>query len=442
MGYHPRAEIAPASLRWSVTVGAVLIALAAALVVWERIATYVIASRGASLYTSGEIGRAYPLLQRAVGATRHMVRPCVVLGDLAVWALDDGVFQRFYEIDDPWSLARLAFLSYAEALDRKPSSSKAWAGLGELFKKTRVLRIKEGTVDLDLLGGERSTSYDVEDRLAIAAYERALWLEPNNYFYHAYLGDLLDERGFRERALESYARAIEIMPDLSWHYYLPVRDVPADLYRAARAGLERALDRAAYPRDRILQNLAALAERSGMTAEAAETYQRAAAAALDPSPYLLMLGNLYFTERRYEEARPVLEQAIERATLLPEKQALAHTLLGRCARLRGDLEQAVEHLQQARWLNPAAAYAAVDLGRTYEELGKFDLAEAEYRSAIDIDPSRASAYSALIEMYRRTRQINKAIPLAEKLVEMFPDHPVFKSQLQRLTRELGRPDAS
>jgi lipopolysaccharide biosynthesis regulator YciM len=50
-------------------------------------------------------------------------------------------------------------------------------------------------------------------------------------------------------------------------------------------------------------------------------------------------------------------------------------------------------------------------------------------------------YSPLINMYRRTRQLSKAIPLAERLVELFPDNQVFRAQVESLYRELGRPDA-
>ena len=52
-----------------------------------------------------------------------------------------------------------------------------------------------------------------------------------------------------------------------------------------------------------------------------------------------------------------------------------------------------------------------------------------------------AAYTALIDMYRRTRQITKAIDLARRLVEMFPDNPIFKDQLKALRREIGRPEA-
>lgn len=439
-GSRARAEPAAAPLRWGVTLGALLVALLSGAWLYGMASTYRAGSGGAAMYAQGRTAEAYPFLREAFEGTRMQVRPCLEIGDLAVWAIDDGLFQSYYRIEDARALARLAFLAYVEALDRQPTSSRAWAGLAELFKKIRVLNLKEGIVDLDALERETEPGYEREDRLVIAAYRRALLLEPNNYFYHAWLGDFYDERGFRGEAMGSYARAIEIMPDLSWHYYLPRTGLEPDLFEAARSGLEKALDEeGSYPRDRILQNLGDLAERHGDRPAAAEYYRRAAGAAADPSPYLLMLGNLHFIEKRYDQAVEALEGALERESLLPEKQGLAHTLLGRCARFRGELEASARHLQRARWLNPKAAYVAVDLGRTFEELGEQGLAEIEYRNAIQIDPSRSSGYTALIDMYRRTHQIHKAIPLAEKLVEMFPGQRVFQDQLRRLEEEGGRP---
>jgi tetratricopeptide (TPR) repeat protein len=423
-------------------VAALLVALGSGWFLAGRAATVRAGTRGAELYHGGQIGRAYPLLQQAVRDNRLQAKPCVDLGDLAVWAIDDGAFQHFYRIDSGWTLARLAFLSYAEALKRQPGAPRAWAGMAELFKKARILGIKDDAVDLDLLDQGAGQAYEEEDRLVVEAYRKALFFEPNNYFYHAYLGDFFDERGFREEALEAYAKAVEIMPDLSWHYYLPERDLPRDMYDRVSVALARALEtNPTFPRDRIMQNMGDLAERGGEREAALQHYRDAASIAQDPSVYLYLLGNLYFNMKRYEEAEKTLEEAIERESLQPRMLAISHTLIGRCAMLREDVEAALEHLERARWHNPSAYYIAVDLGRAHEKMGEMDKAEVEYRSAIRLAPDRAGVYSPLINMYRRTRQLSKAIPLAERLVELFPDNQVFRAQVESLYRELGRPDA-
>lgn len=436
-----RAEEPPASVRWGLTVLALIIAVAAGALLYRRSVSALDGARGADLYNSGQPGLAYPYLQRAARASVLHSKPCLDLADMAVWAIDDGFFQHYYRIEDPRTLEKLAFLSYARSLDRQPGASKAWAGMAELFKKERVLRVKEAQVDLDALGGEEPAGFEEEDRLVIAAYRRAIRLEPNNYFYHAYLGDFYDERGFRSEAIEAYGRSIEIMPDLSWHYYLPRSDVPEDLYAAAHDGLERSLQsNPGYPRDRIWANLGDLAQRGRDAAAAEEAYKKAIAAAVDPSVYEWNLGSLYFDQKRYEDAQRHLTGALERDTLLPRVQTLVRVLLGRIAMVRDDPRAAADQFKQARWLSPNASGIALDLGRAYERLGMIDKAEVEYRTAIRLEPGRPFVYTELIDMYRRTRQIGKAIPLAEQLIHMFPDDPIFKEQLRSLYHDLGRPE--
>jgi tetratricopeptide (TPR) repeat protein len=401
-----------------------------------------IAASGAALYNAGQPGLAYPYLTRAVRRTSLQAKPCLDLGDLAVWTIDDGVFQHFYHFDDPRTLVRLAFLSYVEALDRQPGSSKAWAGLADLFKKERILRIKTGTIDLDALEAVRAAGLEEEDKLVIEAYRRAIRFEPNNYFYQAYLGDYYDERGLRKEALASYGKAIEIMPDLSWHYYIPEKDVPADLYQAARQALENAtVSNPLYPRHLVWLNLALLAERNGDFDSAVGYYRKAISAAPDPSAYLQMLGARLFEMKRYDDAESTLKEALALDTLQPRTKGTIYATLGRCAMIRNDNRAAVEYLKQARWLNPSGTYINIELAQAYEALGMLDRAEAEYEAAIRIDPDRAGAYTALIDMYRRTHQINRAISLARKLIEMYPDSEIFKEQLRSLNRELGRPEA-
>jgi len=432
----------PASLRAAVTVGAILVAALGAMILFQRAGGAEAGSRGASLYNSGSPGLAYPHLLAAARASSLQAKPCLELGDLAVWTIDDGVFQHFYKFDDARTLVHLAFVSYVEAILRQPGSSKAWAGLAELFKKERILHMKEGALNLDTLDSEHPTSYEEEDRLVIEAYRRASRLEPNNYFYQAYLGDFFDERGFRSEALASYGKAVEIMPDLSWHYYLPRTDVPEDLYASTRESLETALrTNPLYPKDRIWQNLADLAERGKDPETAIRAYRQAIDASADPSPYLQMLGALYFDMKRYDEAEQTLKESLQRDTLQPRTKGLAYALLGRCAMVRNDYQAAIQFLKQARWLSPAASYVSVELGRAYEALGMLDKAESEYQAAIRTEPGRVSVYTSLIDMYRRTHQINKAITLATKLVQMYPDNEIFKEQLRSLNREMGRPDA-
>ncbi len=428
--------------QWVTTALAILAALLGGWLVVARAAAAHAGSEGAALFQEGATMEAYALLREAVDEAPLQSKPCVDLGDLAVTAIDDRAFQHAAGIAEPRSLARLAFLSYAEALDRQPGNPAAWAGMADLFKKARALDLVEGSFDLDQIEEGPGPLPAEEDQLAVASYLKAIRFEPNNFFHHAYLGSFYDDRGLRDEAVASWARSLEIMPELSWHFYLPRERIPGDLFAAAREALSRSLEtNPTVPRERILQNLGDLADRAGESNFALEAYRRAATEAQDPSLSLYLQGDLLFREKQCAGAEEALVAAIGPGTLQPSLLALAHTLVGRCRGMAGDAAGAVDHLERARRLNAGAWYVAADLGAAYEKMGHIRKAEAEYRAAIRLAPERASVYAALIGMYRRNRQIGKAIPLAEKLVDLFPEDQVFMDQLEALYRDLGVPEA-
>src|SRR5262249_15130696 len=150
--------------------------------------------------------------------------------------------------------------SYAMALERRPTGAGAVAGLADLFRRMGQLKIlRKSPPDID----EVSAGSGATDRLTRAAYLKAIEMEPSNYFWFAYLADFLVERGRRDEALPLYGRSMELMPDLSWHYYLGSSGpLPADLFDTARAALGRALvTNVVFRPEKIESNLGYLYER-------------------------------------------------------------------------------------------------------------------------------------------------------------------------------------
>src|SRR5262249_36231790 len=107
----PIAPLPGPAVRWGVTLTALVIATAAAVFLSARARIAQAGAAGAFLYTSGKPDRAYPYLTAAAGRTWLQAKPCLDLGDLAVWTIDDGVFQHFYRFESAKPLVRLAFLS-------------------------------------------------------------------------------------------------------------------------------------------------------------------------------------------------------------------------------------------------------------------------------------------------------------------------------------------
>ncbi|HET6374246.1 MAG TPA: tetratricopeptide repeat protein, partial [Candidatus Polarisedimenticolia bacterium] len=350
------------------------------------------------------------------------------LGEVAAWGMDDPTFLRLHKELTPRGAARLAFVAYARALQRRPTSSTALAGLADLFRKIRDLDAREGK------GGSGAVSIPRrEDRLVEAAYRKAIEMEPANYFYYGYLADFLKARE-PEKAMPLYEQAIQLMPDLSWHYYLgSTGQIPPDLFEAARRGLTKALEgSSALPPERIESNLGYLYERQRDYEAALEHYRKAIELAADPSPYLYQAAVALGFLRRHDEALEYFKRALARETLGAKTEAAALSQIGRILLGRGDSKGAVESLARARALEPGSYATRMDLGTAYSKLGENEKAAEEFRQALGIDPTRPEPYKLLIELYRGSHDFALAIPLARRLTEMFPDNTAYREQLDAL----------
>jgi tetratricopeptide (TPR) repeat protein len=410
----------------------------------HRAVTYQRALRGAAMHAAGDSARAFPYLVRSARAGllgRLNASPLLDLGEASTRALDDPKSLRFQKGITPALAARLAFVSYAGALVRRPTSSTALAGLADLFRKVGNLDLV-GPPDpaptlTDVL--ERSGRPARVDRLVEAAYLKAIEMEPANYFWYGYLADFFQERGRRQEALPLYEKAIELMPDLSWHYYLGASGpLSAEMFEVARRGLERALltNRVMRP-ERIESSFGFLYERQRDYEGALLHYRRAIEIAPDPSQYLNQAAIVFEFQGRRAEAADYFRRALARGTLGDRQALVALTHLGRILIDRGELREAAGILVQARNRQPASYAIRVDLGRAWKGLGELDKAENEYRQALALDPSQRQAYSLLIEMYRATGDIARAIPLARRLLEMYPEDPKLKVLLDDLYKEMG-----
>lgn len=110
---------------------------------------------------------------------------------------------------------------------------------------------------------------------------------------------------------------------------------------------------------------------------------------------LLLLANTYSQLGLYDSALPLAEQAHDLYADLrtPEKQLDALIVRARLVRLKGDFETAISLLDVAAELpgnNDGARRAAVlvERGEVLREQAKFDLADAAFSGALDIDRKR------------------------------------------------------
>jgi tetratricopeptide (TPR) repeat protein len=140
---------------------------------------------------------------------------------------------------------------------------------------------------------------------------------------------------------------------------------------------------------------------------------------------------------RKAEAVETFKRALARGTLGGRQQLGALSRLGRIQIERGEYRAATEFLTLARSLQPASYAIRVDLGRAWQGLGEAQKAEAEYHQALALDPTQRQAYSLLIGMYHAAGDFARAIPLARRLAEMYPEDAKVKALLEDLYRGMG-----
>jgi len=124
-------------------------------------------------------------------------------------------------------------------------------------------------------------------------------------------------------------------------------------------------------------------------------------------------GEVLYRARMYDEAIEQIQKAVGD---LRARQA-AYSLLGMCFKKKGLLDYAVEQFQKALTdtavLNEKAKNIIYNLATTYEELGKYDLAEKEYKRIYEVDIGFKDIADKIQRIYKKVREKEKKQAPAE-----------------------------
>ncbi len=224
------------------------------------------------------------------------------------------------------------------------------------FESVGLVRVEDGDHRRPEAAGAEGSARDQLERgrallgagelnEAIAALSRAVSLDPRLGQAHSLLAVAYDQKGLRDRAKDSYARAVEVnesdaqaLNNLGYSLYL------SGNYRAAVERLKRAA-RLAPSDERVLNNLALAQVRLGKYDDAYKNFARA--------------GGEY-------KGRVNIAALLVRA---------------------GREEKAIEHLEAARRLDPASTGVLQQLADLYERNGRKDKAD-EARGALNEEETR------------------------------------------------------
>lgn len=342
---------------------------------------FALATRGQILSKRGRLREALELLERAAGLTEDLGWVHAELGRVLIEVdrLEDALeaLNRALEIqsDDPFALAHRG-----DALRRIGRFAEALEDLEEALEI-----LTDDPFTLARLG-ETLRMLDRYDE-ALEALDRALELKPGDSFVLASRAEILRLQGRDEEALADLDRALEAEPDYAFALATKgqiLRDrgeleEARGLFDHALAGDDGDPDLAWVHAERAM-----LLWQLGDLDEALAAYERAIALEPANAPSLLALqGELLRVLERYDEARTVLEGALE--TQPDNFYALG--VLGGLLLDGAEYEAALERLTRATELDPdcdwcwgLAAVALLYLGPERAQEG-----EEVCRRALEID---------------------------------------------------------
>ena len=267
-----------------------------------------------------------------------------------------------------------------------------------------------------------ATSQPTPQPPAVAAYDEALRLNPQNAMVYNNRGKAYNDLGEHQRAIEDLNEAIRLDPKLAWAYnnrgnaYNELGEhqrAIEDLNEAIR--LDPKLAWAYNNRGVSYDNL-------GEHRRAIEDYDEAIR--LDPklaSAYNYR-GNAYANLGEHQRAIEDLNEAIR----LDPKLAPAYNYRGYAYNDLGEHRRAIEDYDEAIRLDPKLASAYNYRGNAYANLGEHQRAIEDYDEAIRLDPklawafgSRGASYGNLGEHRRAIEDYDEALRLDPKLASAY-----------------------
>jgi tetratricopeptide (TPR) repeat protein len=292
---------------------------------------------------------------------------------------------------------------YDKVIEIKPDFHEAWINRSKVLD--RLGRYQEATTNyctaIALQSGNKKVLLDYwhqrgdeltnlgQHKEAIAAYEKALEIDPKYHDAWNGLGITLKDLGRNSEAIAAYKQALEIEPKfhLAW-YNLGYALNDLTRYTEAIEAYETALKiDPEYPID--------------------PKYPRT----------WLELGNALRELERYTEAEAALKQALE----IDPKYHIAWSNLGNILKCLGRYKEAIAAFEKALEIDPKYLFAWNGLGATFNDLDRNIEAIAAYKKALEIDPKCHQIWNNLGLTLNYLGRHTEAIAAFDKALEITGD---------------------
>jgi tetratricopeptide (TPR) repeat protein len=281
-------------------------------------------------------------------------------------------------------------------------SGRALPSSNALLKDAASL-VREGT------GQPNTAPLDPEHSGASSeASIRAMLARRDNADLHAQLAEIEESEGRPLEAVQEYQRTAEMQPT---EPHLFAWGTELLLHRALEPAIEVfTKGHRLYPKSsRMLIGLGAARLAQGSPEQAEEFFVEACDLnPLDPTPYLF-LGRFEASEKIEP---PRWTDRMKRFVSLHPENAMAHYLyavaLRKQSRSQENLDAVESELKTAIELNPHLGDAYLQVGILRSERGDFPGTIAALQKAVETTPLPDEAHYRLAQVYRRTREVDKA----------------------------------
>jgi tetratricopeptide (TPR) repeat protein len=142
------------------------------------------------------------------------------------------------------------------------------------------------------------------------------------------------------------------------------------------------------------------------------------------------IGLTYISWEKYDESLPYLHKALDMA----KDNARALYYLALVERNQGQMDEAIENLQKVAAQFPRSRDAHRELGFSFYQQHRYDLARAEYETVQSIDPDDLAAHYNLAILYRRMGLKDKAAEQAAYFADQKDDPTASTFALEYLRK--------
>lgn len=352
------------------------------------------------------VEHAVVLLQRALAYNQRNAQAHLNLG------------RAFCLLDQP-AHARDHYLIYTQLRPKNPLGHLglgfASEALGDLAPAVEAWKASGMPAGYFLeAGDEAARKKRIED--ALRWYERATWIEPKLAIAWLKLGEVYDQIGQSQQALEAYQTAWDFDPATSTAALAQSLAGIAD-HQSAEKILREALESYPSSQERLewWRLLGAALRAQSKWDDAVMTYQQAIQEFPDQPDLHIELGRIYF-ERG--DGIQIARQEIETAIRLNERSGDAYYALARLLTSAREFQEAdryfaeaIQRAPQNRWYQLTradAARAAGDLQRAIEL----------YEMTAERFPDFANVFYQLALAYRTNNQKDEAVRTIERALEL------------------------